>query len=500
MPAFLGRIAAVGAAALVFAGAARSEPVAVLVVPPFPLERFADRGAVGLMTPGAGTTVTHKGAVAALVRGKVAKSLLGGVPGGKPKIMIAQRPAATTIYVSLPPAGTHANTRRYPVAVVGSGYSGILDSKSTHITGLVSIADIAPTAIALAEGKKRPVGWKPGTAADVRALDRRMDRQQRARDPAVAILALSALALALAALALSSLPLARACLLAAPLALALSVVFSGAGLTRPAALLPALALLTIALSVLGGLLLDVRGLAAVFLCLIAGYLVVLVAKPTWAALAAIGPNPGEGGRFYGSTNLTTSVVLTVALFAAGAFGLRSVVPIALLTLVAVGWSRAGADGGGIVVVVAAFAALGVRLATGRLTVRAVAAAAGLSVAFGLALVGADAATGGSSHVTKRVGDGPGALLGELGSRLHISFERLVTSWHAALVFAVSIAALAMLASRPPRFAVGDALLVGIGASLLVNDTPQHVAAAGAISYGVLWVHERVGVAATRPPG
>ena len=148
-------------------------------------------------------------------------------------------------------------------------------------------------------------------------------------------------------------------------------------------------------------------------------------------------------------------------------------------------------------VAAGCAVLGMRLATGRLTVRAVAAAAALAVGLGLALVGLDAATGGSSHVTRRVGDGPGALLGELGNRVHISVERLASSWHAALVFAISIAALVILATRRPRFAAGDALLVAIGVSLVVNDTPQHVAAAGAISYGVLWTFERLDSAPMR---
>ena len=217
----------------------------------------------------------------------------------------------------------------------------------------------------------------------------------------------------------------------------------------------------------------------------------LVAKPTWPALAAIGPTPGEGGRFYGSTNLTTSIVVAATLFAGATFGLRGLVPVAVLSLVTVGWSKAGADGGGLVVVAAGCAVLGMRLATGRLTVRAVAVAGALAVGLGLALVALDTATGGSSHVTRRVGDGPGALLGELGNRLHISAERVVTSWHPALVFAIAIAALVILATRRPRFAAGEALLVAIGVSLVVNDTPHHVAAAGAISYGVLWTLERL---------
>jgi len=181
----------------------------------------------------------------------------------------------------------------------------------------------------------------------------------------------------------------------------------------------------------------------------------------------------------------------VALFAAAALGLRGLAGVALLCLVTVGWSKAGADGGGLVVVAAAFAALAARLAWGRLTARTAALAAAGAVALGLALVGLDAATGGHSHVTHRVGQGPGAVLDELGNRLHISGERLATSWHAALVFAIGLAALVVLAAQRPRFAAGDALLLAIVVSLIVNDSPSDVASGGAISYGVLWAYERV---------
>lgn len=490
-PARLIALGSAAAAALAVAGTAQAERVAVIVVPRFEPATYGGRGAVGLMPPGDGTTVSRRAALAALVRGKVRKSVLGGVPGGEPKITLARRPAQITMYVSLPPPGTHPNDVRYPVAVVGAGYRGILESPSTRIPGLVSIADIAPTALALERGKKPRIGWTDGTPRDVEELDARLDRQEESRNPAVAILACSALAFGLIGLALASPALARAGLLAAPLALAAAVALDGAGVTRPAVLLPLLAASTLALAALGGALLRGRALAAGFTSLILAYLVVLVAEPTWPALAAVGPNPSEGGRFYGCSNLTTSVVLTVTLFAVATFGLRGLVPVAALALVTVGWSKAGADGGGLIVLAAAGAALAVRLVTGRLTVRALSLAAAAAVLVGLALVGLDAATGGRSHVTRRVGDGPFALAGELGSRLHISVERLAASWHAALVFAVAIAALLLLASRRPRFASGDALLVGIAVSLLVNDTPQHVASAGAISYGVLWVAERV---------
>ncbi|HEU0303695.1 MAG TPA: cytochrome c [Gaiellaceae bacterium] len=488
MPSVLSLLAA---GALSLSGSGQPSQVAVIVVPPFPPEKYADSGAVGLMPPGDGTTVSREGALAALVRGRTEKSLLGGVPGGEPEIELATRPADVTIYVSLPPPGTHPNDVRYPLAVVGGGYTGILESPSTRIPGLVSIADVAPTAQALERGDEPRIGWTPGTPADLHELDRTLRRQARARDPAVAVLALSSLAFAVLALALRSRSTARAALLAASLALAGAITLSAAGVTHPGTVLVALALFVLFVGAAGGRLLDRAMLAAVFVGLIAAYLVVLVAEPTWPALAAIGPTPGEGGRFYGSTNLTTSIVVAASLFAGATLGLRWLVPVALLSIVTVGWSRAGADGGGMVVLAAGCAALGLRLAAGRLTARGIALAAGVAVAVGLALVGLDAATGGSSHVTRRVGEGPGALLGELGNRLHISYERIASSSHAALVFAVSIAALAVLATRPPRFPAGDALLVAIGVSLLVNDTPHHVAAAGALSYGVLWVVEKL---------
>ena len=245
------------------------------------------------MPPGAGPTVTREGAVAALVRGKVKSSLLGGVPGGKPMVSLgARNHADVSIFVSLPPQGSHPNNTRYPVVIIGAGYHGILKSPSTRIPGLVSIADIAPTAVALARGDAPRIRSTKGTKDDLRSLDRRLGRQLRARDGAVAILALAALALTLLAVAFSSLVLARAALLAAPLAASFAVTLAAAGVTRPSLLLPLLAVLTIGTSLAGGALLDARGIATVFVGLIVAYLLVLVVRPTWAALAAIGPNPG----------------------------------------------------------------------------------------------------------------------------------------------------------------------------------------------------------------
>src|SRR4051812_11511002 len=131
--------------AVLAAPARAAEQLPVVIVPfddPFPAG-----GAHGLLVPGAGETVSGEGAFAALVRGKTKKSLLGGVPGGKPAISVATEPGPVTIYVQLPPGGKQPNTHRYPIAIVGDGWRGILSSSSTRIRGLVAIADVAPTAL-----------------------------------------------------------------------------------------------------------------------------------------------------------------------------------------------------------------------------------------------------------------------------------------------------------------------------------------------------------------
>ena len=70
--------------AVVAAALALSAPAAaaVRVVDPFPLDRYAGTGAVGLAVPGAGPTVTRESALNTLLTGKVVSSLLGGAPTG----------------------------------------------------------------------------------------------------------------------------------------------------------------------------------------------------------------------------------------------------------------------------------------------------------------------------------------------------------------------------------------------------------------------------------
>ncbi len=464
--------------------------MSVIVVPPFDPEAYAGRGAVGLFVPGSGQTASRKGALASLLRGKVEPSSLGEVPSGHPLISLARRPAEVTIYVALPPPGKHANTKRYPIAIVGGAYRGILTSGSTRIRGLVSIADIAPTATAIDRGKRPVIRSRADdrAVAHLQRLDRRMTRTRDGRLWATLILVCSVLGGALLAVGFRSTYLARAGMLAAPAVLAASLTLSALGVSNVSTVVALLAALTVGTSLLVAA--APRVLPYPLVALVAVYLVVFAVWPEVNSLAAIGARPDGGGRFYGAGNLTETVLLTISLEAAALLGRRAILPVFALALVTIGWSRAGADGGGIVVFLTAFGVLAVRMYQVRVTPKRVAFAVVAGIALVAAVVGLDAATGGSSHVTHAFRTGPVSLAQELAHRVHISAASIATGWSEASVFSVSIVALAVLGSRRPRFPAGDALLAGIAVSLLVNDSPGDVASAGALSYAILWAYER----------
>ena len=146
------------------------------------------------------------------------------------------------------------------------------------------------------------------------------------------------------------------------------------------------------------------------------FLVVLAVWPETNSLAVIGPHPDGGGRYFGITNMVETMLLAPALGRPAAE--LGVIPVGLLALAVTGWSRAGADGGAVLVFAAAFATLELRLR--RLAIHAAAASrlgAGLVVAAtAAALVGIDLLAGGSDHVTQAVRGGPGSLFTDWGHR------------------------------------------------------------------------------------
>jgi hypothetical protein len=486
-------VTAAAVAFLSFCLDARAADVSVLVVPPFPLERYAGRGAVGLLVPGSGPTVTGAGARASLVRGKVQSSVLGGLPSGPALFELGSAPARTTVYVSLPPPGVHRNRRRYGIAIVGPGYRGLLVSSRTRVPGLIGIADVAPTVVALREGRDPVIRARADAdaTAHLRSLDDRFRRLGGARLWAKIVILGSTFLLALLAALTRSAVLGRAALLAAPLAMGGVLALSALGWTGAPATAAVLTALALPVAGAAAAFASTRArLSALLVALVAAYLIVLAAWPEVPALAALGPRPDNGGRFYGITNSVETLLLTPTLLPAALLGGAGLVAVGILSLVTVAWSRAGADGGGALVVLAALAVLGARVREAEVTPRRVVAWAAGVLAIGLLLVGLDALTGGSSHVTRALGGGPSGLAGDLGHRLHLSYRSATSTWRSVVMVVGCLLAIAVLVLRRPRTPLLEAFGAAVLVSLLVNDSPRDVALFGFAACAALWSWER----------
>ena len=419
---------------------------AVRVVEPFPLDRYAGSGAVGLAVPGAGPAVTRESALNTLLTGKVVSSLLGGAPPGPALIELGHGPPPDTLVV-LPPPGKSENTR-YPIAVA-PGPRGVLTSSSTRIDGLVSLADVA-------HGRLEVVAVKDPVAT-LERLEHRIERNDRIRLPLT--LLLGGLAYVVAVVAPGLAP--RVVLLGLAANLWLAGWWVVALVALAAAVLP-------------------LGLACASVLL--AYLLVLGLDPESVALSPFGPS--QAGRFYGVSNLLETMLLVPAILGTALLG-RLGVAVAGLSLVAVAGSRFGADGGGLLVLLAAYATLLVRTRGIRLDARRVAALVVAGVAAAVVLVGLDAAVGGSSHVTQAVGDGPGAVLGDIADRLELSARRTFDAVGPAFAVLASLTVLVVVAAWRPRRPLTDAILVALVVSLVVNDTPGDVIGFGAVAAFVI---------------
>ena len=458
----------------------------VYVIPSNGVFITRERGAIGLYVPGAGGEVSRAGAIAAIRRGKVESAALGGKPHGKILVDIVfglpELQVKKAVLVELPPPGEHPNTKRYGVMIFGAGYHGILTSDSTRIRGLVSIADLAPTAVALQQGRTPRIRAEADRDAveDLRALDTRLARVHHDRGWVFVIVVLTILALTIFA--------PRAAGLGGAAAFGASLLLSWAGATRLGLVIAAMAALTIALAVAGSF------RRSIVPPVVAGFLVVLTivlaVDPELNSLAVLGARPDGGGRFYGIGNQVETLLLAPVLVAA-AIGLRWLGPLGALALVAIGWSKTGADGGGVLVFATALGVLGLRLRELAVTPRRLALVALTVLVVAVAFVGLDAALGGSSHVTRAVGSGPDSLLGGLGHRLHLSWAAVTDRWFHGVIFLSCLAPLVLMGTIRPRRATVDALLAGVAVSLLVNDTPVDVIGLGALGCWALLRWESV---------
>jgi cytochrome c551/c552 len=471
---------------------ARAARVAVRIVPPFDPAAYAGRGAVGLMVPGVGGSVTRAGALASLERGKVRHALLGGRPSGRVLVRPSALPGReATIYVSLPPPGRSRNDRRYPVAVVGCGFHGLLTSTATRIPGLISVADVAPAVVHLRVGDCRapPLGWQDSSDAParLRALDHRIDRVSQAQGwILVGLLVVGGLV----ALARGS-----AGVLLGVGAVAGSLILSALGIDDLWTLIFGPLAIGLGLAAWIPRRLVPPAVAAFFVVL----LLVLTLDTQVSSLAVLGAHLQGGGRFYGVTNQLETLLLAPTLAALAAAGALWFVPVAVLVLLTIGWSHAGADGGGIVVYAVAFAMLFLRSSRAPVTPRRLVLAAAAVVALVFAAVGIDAALGGATHVTHAVGGGPGTLFGDLGHRLHLSYLTLTSTAGKEAEFAGAIAVLVAIAAILRNGPTVDAMLVALVASFLVNDSPVDVAFLGALGCWTLVRWESVDSRAMRRP-
>jgi hypothetical protein len=435
------------------------------------LERLSENGAVGLLVPDAGPETSEARARAALQRGEVRNSLLGGNADSRPQIPLLEpgqsRPALPVILVGLPPGGTQPNDRRYPVAVMGPTYRGLLTSESTRIPGLVSVVDVLPTAL----GREDRLGSTrdDDPAATLLDLDRRIDEHRDAKTPVllVSLVLLVALALfrrnavlpALAAILLANLALGITGWTDVWIAVIVTVVLVAASLLF--ARLPLVAH--------GFLLVGV----------LAAYLLAMGIDERWVALSPLGPT--QNARFYGLSNLLATLLLVPALAGAAilgrAYGMWALGAVAALSLVTVGGSQFGADGGGVLVLLAGYAVL-VLLRHGLTRRSLIGAGTVVAILIGALLVG------GESHVTDALGDGPVGLAEDLGRRIHLSWLRATSGWAVGLLVGAGIVALGVLALRERRPLL-TAYLAALAVSLLVNDSPNDVILAGLAGYLVL---------------
>jgi len=431
-----------------------------------------DGAALGLLVAGRGKTVSPEGVDRALAK----------VPAYDCHIS-----CPITIYLTLPQKKEH-NVRRYRIAISGGGYHGLLISDRTKIPGLVSIYDIPPTVEALDEGRRPPLTSRGDADPEItlRALDARLAEAHDSRGPASYVFfGLTAL-FGLLTLILSSAFWSRAALLVGPVALTGALTLSALEIARPRTVgLALLGIVGCGAPAIAAVTRRRLALAAALLSVFAVYLGVLAFSQETSSLAAFGPHPDGGVRFYGISNQVETLLLVPGLLGAALLGQTLVPLVGAFVLVVIGASGLGADGGGILVFGAGFFFLWLRLRGIALTARNAALAAGAAVAVGLVLVGLDAALGGSSHISRTLGGGPADLAGEVAHRWRVSLDGFVSTWHATVIISASLAVLVWLALRRPRSPVVDAVLVALAVSLLVNDSPRDVAAYGAISCAAL---------------
>jgi len=449
----------------------------------------ARRGAVGLMRPGFGPTTSYGSALAELVRGAEVNSHIGGMPPGKPLIgpdKVRGSWVATwcrmCIVLQLPPrGGTLLNDKLYRVAIVGRGYHGLLVSPTTHIPGLVSIVDIAPTALGRPSTGLSWVGAS-NAVGHLDSLGQQIHANNRLKYAALFIAAALLLLLALLGL--------RAAATAVPAALLVNLGLGAAQVSNEVVLVAGIsvgtALLAFALARLcrsDDALLMLYG-GVVFL-----YAAAMVSRPEWQAINPFGPT--QNSRFWGIGNqvetLLLAPLLAGAVLARRRFGLLGFLLFGLFGLVVMTDNRLGSDGGGAIVLGVALAVLGWRLF--RLRLSGFIGLLGAAAVTVLWLVQRGLAQQGPDHLRSAFSGGVSGFLASLASRWPLSYLPALHAWMLVAPLLLVLVAVFVAAWRRTEVqATRDLLLalgVGLGVSLLVNDSAAYELAGGIAVVGAV---------------
>ncbi|MDX6468226.1 MAG: hypothetical protein QOF75_29 [Gaiellaceae bacterium] len=486
LAALVAGIAAGPAAAKTVPGSPPFRVVIVDHLTPTQLRHMAKHGAVGLLVPGAGPTTNRRQALAQLVRGAQMNAHLGGVPSGprliSPALVTGTPTGMRTIVVAMPPKGPPGpNDRRYPVVVLGGGFHGLLDSPTTRIEGLVSIVDIAPTAL----GRKRASLSSTAVSdpvASLASLDQQIHANNRLKLPALIVVACAILLLAAVR--------PRAATTSVLAALLSSIALGAAQVSSE----PLILALLIAGTVGGGLWLarlcrtDGRLLALIVAVLVV-HVVLLAKRPEWVAITPLGPT--QNSRFWGIGNqletLLIAPLLIGAALAARRFGRLGFGVFAACALVLVTDNRLGSDGGGAIVLGVAFAFLGARVL--RLGMRGFVTLLLLGATCVLGLVSLNLQTPGPNHLRSAFSHGVGGLIAVVENRVPLSYEPALRNWPLVLPLALWFAAALVLAIRiARRHTTRDLVLatgLAIGTSLLVNDSATYELVGGVATLAAL---------------
>jgi hypothetical protein len=441
------------------------------------LRLLARRGAIGLLVPGAGATTSRSDALSGLAAGV---NLNGYVPRssqGRPFIPVFQANTlpqrARVIVVMLPVGSRQSNDRRYPIAVVGGGFHGLLVSRTTRIPGLVSIADVAPTAVGRVRGTLHAAPSRDPVAT-IEQLDGRIHANNRLKLPTLLIIAIGLILVSVLRPRVA-LPAILGALLASLLAGAVHVSSE-----------PWLIAIVVAGLIGGGVALerlcsDDRRLLFAIVAVLLLHVLLLVSHPDWVAVTPLGPT--QNSRFWGIGNqletLLIAPVVAGAALSARRYGVAGFGVFALLTLVLVTDNRLGSDGGGAIVFGIALAFIGAR--TKRLGAKGFVTLLLLAATTVLTIIMVNLRMPGPDHLRSAFSHGYRGLADVVVNRVPLAYLPALHQWPVLVPTAALFVGAVVYGVRMADTRSRDLVLAGVlavAASLVVNDSATYELAGG----------------------